>query len=612
MRLGSKSQKIIGKIREANVSVVVLFSSEDQAQSFLAVALMAKLKMVWVASSGWSLSSTIRQMPGIENIGTIIGFTAKSQPIAGLEGYVRNVLGLLAVQAKRPSTDQSASTCNDNAEADYERQAFQNSCRECSNLTPANASIIHDPLTQRMVYGVYTAVYSVAHALYKMLLCNRTHCKLNTYPHAWQLLKELKTINFTMRNSTFYYDEFGNMNIGYDILTWTVDKNAMPFRTVGEYTGNLTLDADQIQWHTKSQKPESTCLKKCDEGSMAIAKGSQSCCFDCIACPKGTYANYTVFPGTCLPCPESQWSEPGSTFCRPATYLALTWTNNFVITLMVVKAFLVLIVVFVTLLFLARRQTPLLQACGASLSILALAGLATMCCSVFLFVAYPSDLICQLQQPLFASALSICLSSFLVKSLRIVACTAFPQKLGSCTHWLITQGGGLLVLLLLLVQVLFCTMFVRASPLLSQKLATMSITTLTISLSCSIDRIIEFSIMFGYNALLVLISLMCSFLSPKPVHQYNLARDITFAMLIFLSAWIVFIPCYASVTGQDKALIQAAIILFSCLGVLVAAFLPKCYILLFKPELNTPEFFATYLLRGLGQKDLGSERQVTQ
>ncbi|XP_078496512.1 G-protein coupled receptor family C group 6 member A-like [Lissotriton helveticus] len=319
-----------------------------------------------------------------------------------------------------------------------------------------------------------------------------------------------------------------------------------------------------------------------------------------------------VVPEICLPCLEHQWSTPGSTVCRPATYLALPWANNFVITLMVVKAFLVLIVVFVALLFLARRQTPMLQACGASLSILALVGLATMCCSVFLFVAHPSDLICQLQQPFFTGALSTCLSSFLVKSLRIVACTAFPQQLGSCTHWLITQGGRLLVLLLLLVQVLFCTMFVRASPLLSQKLTTMNITTLTISLSCSIDRIIEFSIMFGYNALLVLMSFMCFFLSPKPVHQYNLARDITFAMLIFLSAWIVFIPCYASVTGQDKALIQAAITLISCLSVLVVAFLPKCSILLFKPELNTPELFATYLLGSLGQKGIRSKCQVKE
>ncbi|XP_069097145.1 taste receptor type 1 member 3-like [Pleurodeles waltl] len=576
------------------------------------MAVMANLKLVWVASSSWSLSSTIREMPGIETIGTVIGFAVKSQPIAGLESYVRNVLTLLAVQAKRPSTNRPAGTCDDGAEADYERQAFQNSCMECSTLTPTNTSMIHDPMTQRLTHSIYTAVYSVAHALHNMFRCSSTRCQIDSYPYAWQLLKELKNINFTMRNSTYSFDENGNMNIGYDILTWTTDKNGIPFRTVGEYTSNLTLDANQIQWHTKSQKPVSTCPKQCNEGSIKIAKGSHTCCFDCIMCPRGTYANYTVFSGTCSPCPAGHWSEPGSRVCLPPTYLALTWTNNFVITLMAVKTFLVLIVLFVALLFLARRQTPLLQASGASLSILALAGLAAMCCSVLLFVAHPSDLICQLQQPFFAGALSTCLSSFLVKSLRIVACTSFPQKLGSCTHWLITHGGGLLVLLLSLVQVLFCAMFVRASPLLSNKLAAMDIRSLTISLNCSIDRIIEFSIMFGYNALLVLISFMCSFLSPKPVHQYNLARDITFAMLIFLFAWIVFIPCYASSTGQDKALIQAAIILFSCLGVLIAAFLPKCYILLFKPELNTPEFFATYLLRNLGQKDLGSERHVTQ
>lgn len=52
-----------------------------------------------------------------------------------------------------------------------------------------------------------------------------------------QLLSELKQVNFTLDNQTFYFHTSGNYDIGYDLINWAHNKSSgqREFVVVGGY-----------------------------------------------------------------------------------------------------------------------------------------------------------------------------------------------------------------------------------------------------------------------------------------------------------------------------------------------------------------------------------------
>lgn len=135
---------------------------------------------VWLASTAWAVHSSIVTLPGIQTIGTVLGFTDMTQSISLLSPYVRQLFTnmeeeRLKMQLTQPDADVSP---------------LENPCPGCWSLSPANVSIVETELVQRTAFSVYSAVYSVAYALHDMLGCNASMCteaykKENIYP--WQV-----------------------------------------------------------------------------------------------------------------------------------------------------------------------------------------------------------------------------------------------------------------------------------------------------------------------------------------------------------------------------------------------------------------------------------------
>ncbi|KAL4622541.1 taste receptor type 1 member 3 [Arapaima gigas] len=580
----SMVSEILDGIQNAEVGVVVVFALSSPAQAFFSQVIQRNMTGVWVASSAWALSNLVYSLPNIASIGTVLGFTTSTQKLSLLTSYTSQLFTRIEREREKGLAQQ-----NDNS-------PLANPCPICSDLSPNNISLVTQPLLQRTAFSVYLAVYSVAYALHQLLDCNSISCqKAPNKVYPWELLNVLRNVSFDINGKNFQYDSNGNPNIGYDVLTWTWENNTFNFTEIGTYYKVLSIDQSLINWYTNSSEvPMSTCSANCESGQVRRVKGSQSCCFDCIDCKEGTYQNNTE-DIQCTLCPQGQWSTLRSTNCTLPTFTFLSWSNYKAIGLTVVTTILIFIMGFVGLFFLHHRGTPLVCATGGTLSILTLLGMIGGCTSVFLFLGKPNNVVCYLQQPLSAMFATMTLSTILSISLQIICVMEFPEK--ASTHLDMVRGPGswLVVLACCGLQAGLCGWFVQEGVSLSVYLSTLKVNFITKFLCCPVDPLLGFGLMLGYNCLLALISFMCTFMAKKPSNQYNIARDVTLATLFYCVVWVVFIPIYTGLDEKNKSIAQMVAILFSNTGLLAAYFIPKCHLLLVNPDLNTAEYFRTYL-----------------
>ncbi|KAM4613742.1 taste receptor type 1 member 3 [Polymixia lowei] len=577
---------ILDNIEAANVGVVVIFSIRRTVENFFKEVIRRNLTGVWVASTAWTFDNQVISLPNIHTVGTVIGFTYNTQTLPQLISYTHELFTKLSEERikKSPLAPKSGSAY------------LPDPCPQCVNLSPANISLVTDDAVQRTAFSVYAAIYSVAQALHDMLGCNGTGCMWGAdskiYP--WQLLKVLKKVSLDMNGTKLKFDSDGNPNIGYHVVEWVWENGNVNFINVGTFHGKLSINKTLFKWHTEnSEVPKSTCSAVCEAGQVQRVKGFHSCCFDCIDCKEGTF-QATKEDVQCTSCPKGQWSQIRSINCTDPTFGFLSWGKAESIGMMLAGAVLLVCQGSVGVLFLKNRGTPLVSASGGALGGVALLSLMGGCLSLLLFLGQPVDLVCRLQLPLTSIFPTVALSTIMAISLQILYVTEFPQKATAHLDTIRGLGAWLFVLACCGVQAGFCGWFVQEGPLLSEHLAKMKIDFVWKFLSCPVEPMLGFALMAGFNVFLALVSFMCTFMAVKPVQQYNLARDITFSTLVYCVIWVIFIPIYAGLS-ELSSIVHVCFSLASNMGLVSAYYFPKCHLLLRKPELNTSDYFRTFL-----------------
>ncbi|XP_073710081.1 extracellular calcium-sensing receptor-like [Misgurnus anguillicaudatus] len=391
----------------------------------------------------------------------------------------------------------------------------------------------------------------------------------------------LKKVNFTVKfGDRVWFDSTGGVVAQYEVVNWQQDTDgSLQFKAVGYYDASLPPD--------QRFKPRSVCSESCPPGTRkAVQKGRPVCCYDCITCADGEISNETD-SNNCQQCPGEYWSNTENTECVLKAVEFLSFTEVMGIVLVFFSLFGVGITVLVAILFYSKKDTPIVKANNSELSFLLLFSLILCFLCSLTFIGRPTEWSCMLRHTVFGITFVLCISCVLGKT--IVVLMAFKATLpgSNVMKWFGPIQQRLSVLAFTFVQVLICVLWLTISPPFPYK--NMRYFKEKIILECSLGSTIGFSAVLGYIGFLALLCFILAFLARTLPDNFNEAKFITFSMLIFCAVWITFIPAYVSSPGKFTVAVEIFAILASSFSLLFCIFLPKCYIILFKPEQNTKQ-----------------------
>ncbi|NXD65705.1 TS1R3 protein, partial [Eolophus roseicapillus] len=565
-------------INRTKANIIVLFSHRLSAQALLEHSIRMGLgKKVWIGTETWLLSDIAASIPNIQSIGTVLGFIMKTSPVPGFQEYVADLF----------TSVQQEKFCQESRELNQllNPGTLDAHCRQCDHVSLQDVS---PSLSRAQVQAVHVAVYSVAHALHRALGCTQHEC-----PRApirpWQLLQFLNTFPFEVNGQQFRFDQSHSTNTGYKLILWSWKNNTLEYLPVGDYGESLYINESQIEFHTEdSKEPTSECFTQCKPGQVRQIKGFHLCCYDCTDCPENTFWS-AKDSSTCTPCLQHQWSPARSTRCYDRSERYLFWTEPLTIALLTLMSITMTVTCLAAVLFLKNLETPLVQASGGKLSLFALLTLLLLCLSCCLYIGKPSSNICMIQPMVYVLCLSGCFSTFFIKSLEITLVTEFPHCAPTFLHWVTQRRAWLLVALCLLPECLLCLGYLHLGP--DYLVVDYKSLPTEVLLVCKTESWFAFALMHGYNGCLGSVCFLCTFMVQTSRKKYNFARGITFAFLIYFIVCIFFIALFVTLKTVLRSVAQIGTILVTSLGILVTYYIPKCYILVRKPHLNTVDYF---------------------
>ncbi|KAM4036402.1 vomeronasal type-2 receptor 26-like [Anomaloglossus baeobatrachus] len=411
-----------------------------------------------------------------------------------------------------------------------------------------------------------------------------------------KILRSLRSIYFTTSDGKeIHYDSNGDFPAVYDIVNWQIGlQGDVQQVKVGSYDGNpkqgnkFMVYTSAIQWTRRQrQTPVSTCSHSCPQGfRKASIPGKPVCCFQCVQCPSGDIANKTDSID-CFRCPWDQWPNDLQNQCVMKVVDFLSFEEPLGATLMATSISSSMIPVALLGLFIHYKTTPIVRANNYSISCLLLLSI-TLCflCSLT-FIGYPQPEKCLLRQVAFGMVFSLCISCVLAKTITVIIAFNATKPDSGLRKWTGAKTSYFVIGLGVFIQFCVCIMWLSLStPFLDLDILSQPG---MITAKCNEGSTTAFWCMLGYLGLLATISFILAFLARSLPDSFNEAKFITFSMLAFLSVWVSFIPAYLSAQGKYTSAMEIFAILSSSWALVLCIFMPKCYIILFQPEMNTKD-----------------------
>ncbi|XP_027017488.2 extracellular calcium-sensing receptor-like [Tachysurus fulvidraco] len=594
-----KILNVVEMIKASTSKVIVAFVAYSDFGFLLREMVLQNITgFQWIGSESWISDLNTSKAEWKHILKGSVGFAIPNTKIDGLGSFL-NKLNPMSDVAVYKELWETIFDCKFPTEDNTELKQL---CKGNESLSHVQ-NIYTDVSDLRVANNVYKAVYAVAYALHNSYRCSESDsgpeganvCTiLADNQQQWKIVNELKKIRFmTTTGEDVFFDENGDPAARYDVLNWQQGNDGKTvFVKVGFYDASLqthlqlSLNNKSIVWaNNKPQVPVSVCSPSCPPGTRkAVQKGKPICCFDCIPCAEGEISNISDSI-SCIECPPELWSNEKRDNCVLKLVEFLSYEELMGIILVSFSLLGALFTICIAVIFFKHKDTPIVRANNSELSFLLLFSL-TLCflCSLT-FIGQPSEWSCMLRHTAFGITFVLCISCVLGKTVVVLMAFRATLPASNVMKWFGPLQQRLSVLAFTLVQVIICVLWLTISPPFPYK--NMNYYKEKIILECHVGSVIGFWAVLGYIGFLALLCFILAFLARKLPDNFNEAKFITFSILIFCAVWITFIPAYVSSPGKFTVAVEIFAILASSFGLLFCIFVPKCYIIILKPEKNT-------------------------
>ncbi|XP_031758648.1 vomeronasal type-2 receptor 26-like [Xenopus tropicalis] len=553
----------------------------------------------------WILSSTFLKVLRVaypQNRKTFNGVLVVSYQRGEIPGFKEFIYGLDPTEYKEgilfPNVSERLSDC------------------ELSNTIPSRTGIslpicteseffdeydlpINDTTNFRISYGVYTAVYTMALALHKLYM----NQKLESHPESrgnlqahfkqWQLNAMMQRKDFGgAAGDRMYIKAKGDPSTQYELLKcFFSEEGGVQTVKVGSFdttkpAGNqLYINSSADLWGPYfTERPKSQCNEPCLPGYRKYKiKGEQPCCYKCVPCAEGEISNSSDAQ-SCIKCSEYEKCNEKRIVCIPKNINFLSYSDPLGATLSSISIIFSIGCSAILGIFIKYRETPIVRANNRYLSCLLLISLMLCFLCTLLFIGRPTQICCLLRQVIFGIVFTISVSSVLAKTLTVIIAFNATKPGSKLKKYVGTQLAIILVFVNSLGEIIISIVWLASNPPFREA-DTLSDPNYIILL-CNEGSGCFFFCIIGYIGTLALLSFIAAFLAKDFPDRFNEAKNITFSMLGFCSVWGAFVPAYLSSKGSRMVAVEIFAILSSSAGLLGCIFIPKCYIIFLRPELN--------------------------
>ncbi|XP_030050669.1 vomeronasal type-2 receptor 26-like [Microcaecilia unicolor] len=290
----------------------------------------------------------------------------------------------------------------------------------------------------------------------------------------------------------------------------------------------------------------------------------------------------------CVKCREDHWPNHKRDTCILKPTVFLSYEEVLGIALITSSIFFFLINTIILGIFIIYRDTPIVKANNRNISYILLISLHICFLCSLMFIGRPEPVTCILRHTTFGMTFSISLSSILAKTITVIMAFHATKPGSKLRKWMGSRISYTIILSCSLFQFTLCLIWLFTAPPFSYH--NMQSETGAIVIECNEGSMIAFYCVLGFLGFLASISFITAFLSRNLPDSFNEAKYITFSMLVLCSVWISFIPTYLSTRGKYMVAVEIFAIQASSAGLLGCIFMPKCCIILLRPDMNSRKY----------------------